>query len=172
MIEIYTDGCAIPNPGAGGWAFVVYRDDVEIHEEHGGLDESTNNAMELSGMLNAPRWLRANRVAGVIPTIHCDSQYVVKGCTIWRTGSQRNAWKTKAKKPVANKEAWETIAALLDQQPKLSVRIQWVKGHAGVVGNERADELTMVGAAEASGQTLDELQGEEDRLREFYRGGR
>lgn len=167
MISIYTDGACIPNPGAGGWAYVVYDNAVEVHCAHGGLENTTNNVMELTGMLEALRWLRANRQIAII---HCDSQYVVKGCNDWRQRWAVSDWKTKTKKPVANVEIWKAISSELDRRPKLSVQICWVKGHAGIVGNERADHLTMVGAAAAAGVTVEELYAMERRMRAHFAG--
>lgn len=170
MMTIYTDGCAIPNPGNGGWAFVVYdKAGVEIYEEHGGMPDATNNQTELTGMLKALTWLRqpANRQ---LARIYSDSQYVVKGTNEWRHAWAKNRWYTKNKKPVMNLDLWQALAAMIDATPVLSASIQWVKGHAGIVGNERADYLTMVGAAAVAGVTVEELGGQEKYIRDKWAG--
>lgn len=141
---------------------MVYRAGVEIHEEHGGAEDTTNNAMELTGMLKAVLWLRANRA---LAAIHCDSKYVVQGCCEWRLTWARNGWKTRQKTPVINLEIWQALAKALDERPVLPISIHWVKGHAGIAGNERADELTMIGASEAAGIPIAELYDMEARMR-------
>lgn len=176
---IYTDGACVPNPGNGGWAFVVYRGGEKIHEAYGGATGVTNNAMELMGVLRALNWLRipANRLG--IAFIKCDSRYVVNGCNVWRHNWQRAGWtrnrtdgfrkgqmqKAAHNAAIANLEIWKEIAAALDTHPALPVEIEWVKGHAGIEGNERADELTMIGAAEAAGIPVAELYDMEARMR-------
>ena len=56
---------------------------------------------------------------------------------------KKNNWKTAAKKPVANRDLWIEIS---DLNEKMTVEWNWVKGHAGDPGNERADELANIGA--------------------------
>lgn len=137
-IVIFTDGACEPNPGAGGWAFVVYQDGVEIEHACGGSKASTNNAMEMTGMLEALRWVEKKLPKGQPgATIYCDSIYVVKGTTIWSHNWARAGWK-KAGGPILNLTLWKEIHALM---PRLPVNIHWIKGHAGFAGNERADKL-------------------------------
>lgn len=164
LLEIYCDGACIPNPGNGGWGFAVYRGGEEIHHEFGGVLDTTNNVMELTGMLMALRWLRVpeNRAPGMI---YCDSQYVVKGCMSWRKAWEKNGWKTRSGEAVKNLPLWQVIADLLDKHPKLPIGIEWVKGHAGHAGNERADELSMIGAAHAAGLPVEDLHEMERQMR-------
>ncbi|MEJ5082372.1 RNase H family protein [Ochrobactrum sp. MYb379] len=70
------------------------------------------------------------------------SQYVVNGCNDWRHGWKKQGWK-RGKKELANADLWQAIDAVLSGADR--VTIAWVKGHAGVVGNERADELATMG---------------------------
>lgn len=165
MLEIYTDGACIPNPGVGGWAFVVYENDHPTIAEWGGSPETTNNVMELTAMLEALHWLRKHRQ---FARIWSDSQYVVKGCNEWRHTWARNDWYTKQKKLVANLEIWKEIAAVLDQQPRISCEIGWVKGHAGIAGNEHADDLSMKGAAQVAGIPVEEMYDREKEMRRAF----
>ena len=136
-IEIYTDGSCDPNPGPGGWAFVVYRGEEEIHQAHGGEVASTNNRMELLGVIQALRWLDPSRPA----IVWSDSQYVVRGCTEWRHGWRKKNW-TRGKSALANADLWQLLDGLLDSR---IVDIRWTRGHVGTIGNERADELAEMG---------------------------
>ena len=139
-LVLFSDGGCDPNPGAGGWGMAVYRDGVEVHSDCGGMLESTNNIMELTGMLNAIQWA----VAQSEPVhILCDSQYVVNGCNDWRHGWKKKGWKRGETKELANADLWQQIDAVLDGKDHIT--IAWVKGHSGIEGNERADELATMG---------------------------
>lgn len=162
-LVIYCDGACEPNPGAGGWGFVVYRDGVEIHCDSGGLVATTNNIMEMTGALMGLRWFSER---GVIEPVRilCDSQYVVNGCNAWRLSWKARGWKRKGKNPeIANLDLWKELDGALTAAP---VRLEWVKGHAGIMGNERADELSLIGrdaALETEADDCDDLIAEQLR---------
>jgi ribonuclease HI len=150
-IAIYTDGACEPNPGKGGWGFVVYSAGREIHSDCGGDLRTTNNIMEMSGLRFALEWLANNPQEGPV-TIFSDSQYVVKGCNEWRRGWKARGWQRyvdgtrRRLEPVKNADLWKTIDGLLGAA---GPTIKWVKGHVGILGNERADELSNMGRAAA-----------------------
>ncbi len=136
-VELYTDGACSGNPGPGGWgALLLYGD--HRRELSGGETSTTNNRMELQAVIEGVRALKRS----VPLTIYTDSVYVMKGITEWITGWKRNGWKTAAKKPVKNEDLWRELDQVLEGH---DVRWQWVKGHAGNPGNERADELARAG---------------------------
>ena len=138
-VEVWTDGACSGNPGPGGWGAILRFSD-QTKELSGGEQLTTNNRMEL---LAAIRSLEAlTRPCAV--DIHTDSQYVRGGVTEWMKGWKRNGWKTKDKKPVKNQDLWEQLDKLI---AKHDVAWHWVKGHAGNVDNERADELARQGMA-------------------------
>lgn len=147
-LVIFADGGCEPNPGAGGWAFVAYRDGVEIHAGYGGAAEATNNTMELTAALRALRWFAGLDVAEPVRLL-CDSQYVVKGCNEWRHGWKKKGWTRGPSAPLANVELWQALDEALAVVP---ITLEWVKGHAGTTGNERADELAGIGRGEALGR--------------------
>jgi ribonuclease HI len=134
VVRIFTDGSSLGNPGPGGWAAIlVWRDKrMEISR---GYRETTNNRMEIRGVLHALGALKKPCVAHV----HTDSRYVCdavgKG---WLDNWLRNGWKTADKKNVKNRDLWERLLPLLK---KHDVHFHWVKGHAGHPENERCDEL-------------------------------
>lgn len=147
-LVIYCDGACEPNPGIGGWGFVVYRDGVEIHSDCGGADPTTNNIMEMTGALMALRWFADRQVIEPVRLL-CDSQYVVRGCNEWRQGWKRNGWNKRslsstkrADGEIKNLDLWKELDEALTLVP---ITLEWVKGHAGIVGNERADELSLMG---------------------------
>ena len=113
-------------------------------ELHGGEPLTTNNRMELMAAIQALETL--TRPSQVV--MYTDSKYVLDGITKWIAGWQRNGWRTSARQPVKNEDLWRRlVAALVGHE----VTWQWVKGHAGEEGNERADELARLGAEEARG---------------------
>ena len=138
----YTDGACSGNPGPGGWgALLIARDgDTVIKERElsGGEADTTNNRMELLAAISALDALeRASRL-----TVVTDSSYVKDGLTKWIHGWKRNGWRTAAKKPVKNEDLWKRLDAAAARH---QVTWEWVKGHAGHVENERADELARAG---------------------------
>jgi ribonuclease HI len=149
-LAVFSDGACVPNPGAGGWAFVVYRDGQETVHDFGGIKSATNNIAELTALLRALEWI-SEYAAGETATIISDSKYVVDGCNIWRHSWRAKGWKRKGpdatarNQAIANLELWQAIDASLSAHPLILVA--WCKGHAGTVGNIRADELASIGRA-------------------------
>ena len=132
-VEIYTDGACKGNPGRGGWGAWLKSGDNE-KELFGGEPDTTNNRMELKAVIEALMSLR--RPCNII--VHTDSQYVQKGISEWIHGWKKRGWKTAAKAPVKNVDLWQALDAA---QHTHTIEWRWVRGHAGDVGNERADAL-------------------------------
>jgi ribonuclease HI len=137
IIHIYTDGACKGNPGPGGWGAVLSYGDTE-REMFGGEPSTTNNRMELTAVIEALAAL--TRPCRVI--VHTDSQYVQKGITEWINGWKARGWKTAAKEPVKNVDLWKKLDEVVRTH---KIDWLWVKGHAGDVGNERADALANKG---------------------------
>ncbi|MBO9192667.1 ribonuclease HI [Rhizobium sp. 16-449-1b] len=144
-LEIFTDGCCEPGSGNGGWGFAVYRDGLEIASGYGGADETANNAMEATAVLEAARWVNAHAAEAVVVTIWSDSVYAVKGCNEWRPIWRNNGFKKITansrlrSRGIADADVWRAIDAALSRSTAITV--SWCKGHAGTEGNERADRL-------------------------------
>jgi len=136
-IEAFTDGACSGNPGPGGWG-VWLRYGKHEKELCGGEAHSTNQRMELQAAIEA---LKALKKPSTI-TIYSDSKYVIQGITEWISGWKKRGWKNSAKKDVANQDLWQQLDTLNNLH---QVTWQWVKGHAGHEGNERADELARQG---------------------------
>jgi ribonuclease HI len=139
-VVIYTDGACSGNPGPGGWGAVL-RWNGTVKELHGGNPATTNNRMELMAAIQALEGL--TRPSQVL--LYTDSTYVLNGITKWVDGWQRNGWRTKARQPVKNEDLWRRLVAAMEGH---DISWQWVKGHAGDEGNERADELARLGTEE------------------------
>lgn len=137
----YTDGACSGNPGPGGWGVLMTANGTE-KELTGGAADTTNNRMELQAAIEA---LKALKQPAVI-TIVTDSTYVKQGITEWIKGWKQKGWKNAAKKPVKNADLWQELDRLTHESGH-QVTWEWVKGHAGHDGNERADALARAGMA-------------------------
>ena len=133
MVEIYTDGACKGNPGVGGWGAILRSGETE-KELFGGVANTTNNRMEMTAVIEALRALSRSCEA----VVFTDSAYVQKGISEWIHGWKRNGWKTADKKPVKNADLWQTLDELARGH---KIEWRWVKGHAGHIENERADQL-------------------------------
>jgi ribonuclease HI len=133
IVDIFSDGACLGNPGPGGWAALLRFGSTE-KELSGGEPMTTNNRMELTAPIEGLNALkRSCRVR-----ITTDSQYVQKGITEWIHGWKRKGWKTADKKPVKNADLWQ---ALEEAERRHEVTWHWVRGHDGHVENERVDQL-------------------------------
>ena len=137
MIKIYTDGACKGNPGVGGWGAIIMQDEKNI-ELFGGENETTNNRMELMAVIMALKEISSNLEL----TIYTDSTYVQKGISEWIKNWKVNNWRSSSKKPVKNKDLWIELDEAVGLR---KINWEWVKGHAGNEGNEKADELANQG---------------------------
>lgn len=143
VVEIYTDGACKGNPGVGGWGALL-KYDGKTRELHGGEPLTTNNRMELTAVIRA---LEALEI-GTRARLHTDSQYVQLGIRSWIHTWKKNGWRTSDRKPVKNEDLWRRLDELAAAH---EIEWLWVRGHQGNPGNERADELANLGAAQAGG---------------------
>lgn len=150
-LHVFADGACEPNPGPGGWGVAVYRDGVEIASDHGGDADTTNNRMELTGLLKG---IDAAKALGAPAILWCDSQYAVKGANEWMHNWKKRGWKKPGNEELKNIELWQLIDAALSGADQITIR--WCKGHAGIIGNERADELSNIGIASVLGVPVQE----------------
>lgn len=121
-------------------------------KELGGREEhTTNNRMEITAVIEALKYVPANSEARPHPSersrtddavgqveIHTDSEYVMKGITLWIKGWQKNNWRTRDRREVMNKDLWEK---LLEESEKHNVAWTKVLGHSGHEWNDRCDEI-------------------------------
>jgi ribonuclease HI len=144
-VVMYTDGACRGNPGPGGWGVILsYRDQNKTLS--GYEPQTTNNRMELTAAIEGLQAL--SRTCDI--ELNTDSKYVLQGISEWIESWKTNGWKTAARKPVKNVDLWQ----LLDEQVKNHrISWHWVKGHTGIEGNERADQLANVAIDQAMGKS-------------------
>lgn len=140
IVTIYTDGACRGNPGPGGWGALLVLNEKK-REMCGGEKDTTNNRMELTAAIEGLGALKKPCKVLLVT----DSQYVLKGVTEWMAGWKKRGWKTAAKQPVKNVDLWQKLDLALGPH---DVKWEWVKGHAGHPGNERADQLANRGIDE------------------------
>ena len=136
QVIVYTDGACSGNPGPGGWGAVL------LYGEHrkeisGGEAQTTNNRMELTGVITALEALKEPCVV----ELYSDSKYVIdaleKG---WAKGWKKRGWVKSDKKPALNPDLWEVLLELTQVH---QLKYHWVKGHASNPLNNRCDEMAV-----------------------------
>ena len=135
-VTIYTDGACSRNPGPGGWGALLCYNGVE-KELSGGAAQTTNNRMELTGVISALQALKEP----CIVELYSDSKYVIdaleKG---WAVSWRKRGWIKSDKKPALNSDLWEILLKLTE---KHQLHYHWVKGHADNEYNNRCDALAV-----------------------------
>ncbi len=131
---IYTDG-SLGYAGAGGWAFIVHKDGTTI-ERAGFVHGTTSQRMELTAIIMAMTYCLENDVPQ--PVIFSDSEYSVKTFTLWARRWKPQDW--------PKKRNTDLVRQGLRLYGQLKPRLQWVRGHNGTEGNERADKLARMAA--------------------------
>jgi ribonuclease HI len=147
MIDVYTDGSCLGNPGNGGWAFLVKKNDI-ISSRSGFVLNTTNNQMELTAAIKAIEFLDTNDVINLLT----DSNYVKNGITSWIKNWKINNWKNSSKQRVKNKDLWERLDELNSIK---SVNWQWVKAHSTNNYNNQVDLLARQSAESLTESSFD-----------------
>lgn len=141
-INIYTDGACSHNPGPGGWAAIIvltdnFEQELETRIMIGGEANTTNNRMEITGIIQALSSLTEPSTV----KITTDSKYVTdtfnKG---WIHNWRNNNWIKSDKKPVLNRDLWEQLLEAIGDHV---VTFNWIRGHAGHKYNEHCDQLAV-----------------------------
>lgn len=138
-VVIYTDGCCLGNPGAGGYGVILR---YNHHEKHfsGGFRLTTNNRMEIMAAIIGLSALKER--CRVI--IYSDSQYLVEAMTKgWVVRWKANHWWRNKDEQAMNFDLWERVLSLCE---KHSVTFLWIKGHDGHPENEACDRLAKYAA--------------------------
>ena len=135
-VTIYTDGACSGNPGPGGWGAILCYNGTE-KELSGGEPSTTNNRMELLGVITALSALKEPCAVD----LWSDSQYVINALQKgWARSWRRNGWRKADRKPALNVDLWERLLPLTEYH---EMTYHWVKGHAENEYNNRCDALAV-----------------------------
>jgi ribonuclease HI len=129
-IVVYTDGAALGNPGPGGYGVVMFYGKFR-KELSGGFRHTTNNRMELLAVIQALKNIQNN----TLPVhVYTDSKYVCDAIS----KKWVDKWARESFKKAKNEDLWKEYLLI---SKKFTLTLHWVKGHAGIVENERCDFL-------------------------------
>jgi ribonuclease HI len=142
-IHIYTDGGCRGNgrtTNKGAFAFAILNEDGNyiLHSDAQVFENTTNNQMELGGVIAALRYCAGNGHVEDEIRVYTDSQYVYNGITDWIHTWMAKNWRTSTRKEVLNKELWQSLWELTES---LNVNFIWVRGHNNDQYNEYVDAL-------------------------------
>lgn len=140
-IIIFTDGACTGNPGPGGWGAILAYPDGHVAEIGDGNPETTNNRMELVAGIRALAELKPDDADRAV--VYTDSTYMIRGITQWIWGWRKRGWRNAEGKEVSNRDLWEELARQLGRLKPMTIDWQYVRGHSGVPGNERCDEIAV-----------------------------
>ena len=134
---IFSDGACSGNPGPGGWGAIILKPDNQVIELGSGESSTTNNRMEMMAALEA---LRATEEYDAPVDFYTDSTYLIRGITQWCFGWRQRGWLTAEGQQVSNRDLWEQLLVVTRGR-----KIQWLysRGHVGIPGNERCDEIAV-----------------------------
>ena len=117
-ITIYTDGACSGNPGPGGWGAILEYKGVR-KEISGGEAETTNNRMELMGIIRALEQLKEPCDI----TFCSDSKYVMDGLSKgWAKGWRARGWVKSDKKACAEQRSVGAFAGPV-RRTRLSLQL-------------------------------------------------
>lgn len=128
-IIIYTDGACQPNPGEGGWAFIIL-DGVNEVVASGYEKMSTNSRMEINPVIEALQQLKEPYNI----KLYSDSAYVVNTINKWLPN-----WIAKGEEK-ANMDLWRKF---IEVSSNHYVFAEHVKGHSINPYNNRCDILAV-----------------------------
>lgn len=139
--KLFADGACRPNPGVGGWAFILQDPQGHNIAQSGAQEQSTNNQMELQAVVEGLTFFRKQIYSGVETLLLIlDSKYVLDGIKIWSHDWKKHGWTRKNKKPIINLERWKSIYNLTQG---LEMQFQHIKGHSGHPENEQCDTMAV-----------------------------
>lgn len=138
-VGLFSDGACRGNPGPGAFAFIIQQKaDEVLFDGAECFEKTTNNRMELSGVIEGLKCLRTQMGTSSKIFVYTDSKYVVDGINKWVDGWKSRGWKKADKKEPENLELWKQLDEL---KIALKPAFLWVKGHAGHPQNELVDQM-------------------------------
>lgn len=133
IVTLFTDGSYKGSISKGGYAGVMLCNGDYI-ATFGNSDDTTNNRMEIMGVLASVRKLTCSCHVHVIS----DSKYVVNSINGWIVNWAANGWYNASGEAIANVDLWQELFELMQVH---QITAEWVKGHRGHAENELCDKL-------------------------------
>lgn len=167
-LAVYSDGACSGNPGPGGFGAIVLLPGRRVIELGGGESSTTNNQMELTGVIQGLNLIASEFTVGPANYnkifVFTDSVYVIRGITQWIFGWMRSGWKNQQGEQVANKDLWLQLFEVVNELKRKKISLDWnyVRGHVGVHGNERCD---VIAVSYSKGQFIDLFNGSAENYR-------
>ena len=127
-VTLYSDGSSLGNPGPGGYGGILKFNSHE-KEFYGGEPHTTNNRMELRGVIEGLKLIKEPCDITVVS----DSSYVINAINSWLKG-----WIKRDFKNVKNIDLCQEY---IDISKPHKITGIWVRGHNGHEENERCDTL-------------------------------
>ena len=145
-MSLYVDGSCTGNPGPAGYGFYGIDNLKTTYHGYGPAGmESTNNIGELCGFIYAVKYALTYKSLKHIH-VYSDSRYVVDGIHGLKRWENNN-WRTSKGTTVANLDYWKQVKECLASCNRngIKLRINWLRGHSGIEGNELSDKYANAG---------------------------
>ncbi len=139
IVQVYTDGSCLGNPGPGGWAYLIEVEGKKLRGQ-GGEPGTTNNRMEMRAAIEALKAIEMKWPDAEI-ALYSDSSLLIN--------TMKLNWKRKK-----NTDLWGELLPLVLHK---KITWNWVRGHNGHPQNEDCD---MRAQKEAAQQPLVEIKKE------------
>lgn len=145
FIHVYTDGACSKNGQVGAKAGygIWWAKDHELNQSE-KVDRNTNNAAEIQAVTETIKLAKIHDMKKIL--VHTDSNFLIDCVTKWMPNWKKNGWKTAKNEPVKNRVELEALDEALKMSPRVTVKYKHVRGHSGILGNEEADSLAVLGA--------------------------
>jgi len=131
--HVFTDGSVIGNPGPGGWAAVLIRDDKRW-EISGSSQWTTISEMELLAAVEALRTIPT----GSYVQLCSDSELLIHGMLFHVERWQSHGWRNSRGALLQHQGLWRELLAMNE---RMNVHWQWIRGHSRHPFQTRADAL-------------------------------
>jgi len=138
-VQLFTDGSCIPNPGNGGYSWILRHisSGKEI-EGGGGFELSTNSRMEMWAIISGLQRLNQSCYVNIYTDSHFLVDSIQKDWYLRWISPKYGIWKSSRRVHVANIDLWRRLLPLIDYH---SMTIDHIKAHNGHDENERCDQL-------------------------------
>lgn len=125
-IIAYTDGACSGNPGPGGWAFLIVKNNEVVYKEANPNEskQTTNNKMEMLSVINCLEYLIKKHKDSFTVVIHSDSNNTIQTMKDWVHGWKKNGWTRPKNQEIKNLDLVKKLYTLCYES---NINVEWVK---------------------------------------------